>query len=342
MGAAAHERAGAGAAVADRVAGGRRARRTPRSPSGSGSRATWSRKWRDAVCRASAGRADRRAAAGAAADDHRRAGRGGDRQDAGDARPRTRRTGRRARWPREVGLTQSAVLADLAGVRAAAAPPGDLEALQGPAVHREGPRRRRALSQPARARGRAVRGREVPDPGAGPHRADPADAARARPSAPPTTTSAPAPRASTPRWTSPPARSSARCTAATARSSSSSSCRRIDREVPADLDVHLVLDNSSTHKTPAIQTLAGRAPPLRLALHPDQLVVAEPRRALVRRADHQEAPPRRAPLRPRNSTPTSAPGSTPGTTTPSPSSGPRPPTRSSTPSPATATRINES
>jgi transposase len=27
----------------------------------------------------------------------------------------------------------------------------------------------------------------------------------------------------------------------------------IDRDVPADLDVHLVLDNSSTHKTPAIQ-----------------------------------------------------------------------------------------
>ena len=27
----------------------------------------------------------------------------------------------------------------------------------------------------------------------------------------------------------------------------------IDREVPADLDVHVVLDNSSTHKTPAIQ-----------------------------------------------------------------------------------------
>jgi len=28
----------------------------------------------------------------------------------------------------------------------------------------------------------------------------------------------------------------------------------LDREVPADLDVHLVLDNSSTHKTPAIKT----------------------------------------------------------------------------------------
>ena len=75
----------------------------------------------------------------------------------------------------------------------------------------------------------------------------------ARPSARPTTTSATAPPASTPRWTSPPARSSARCTHATARSSSRSSCRRIDREVPAELDVHLVLDNASTHKTPAIK-----------------------------------------------------------------------------------------
>jgi transposase len=28
----------------------------------------------------------------------------------------------------------------------------------------------------------------------------------------------------------------------------------IDREVPADLDVHLILDNASTHKTPAIKT----------------------------------------------------------------------------------------
>ena len=90
------------------------------------------------------------------------------------------------------------------------------------------------------------------------------------------------------------------------------------------------------------QALAARAPPLRLALHPDQQLVAEPRRALVRRADHQEAPPRRAPLRPRSSTPTSAPGSRPGTTNPSPTSGPRPPTRSSNPSPRYCTRINES
>ena len=72
----------------------------------------------------------------------------------------------------------------------------------------------------------------------------------------------------------------------------------IDREVPAELDVHLVLDNSSTHKTPAIQKW--------LTAHPGSsctsrrpALVAEPRRALVRRTDHQEAPPRRAPLSPR-------------------------------------------
>ena len=45
----------------------------------------------------------------------------------------------------------------------------------------------------------------------------------ASPSAPRTTTSAPAPQVSTPRWTSRPVRSSAGCTAATARSSSSGS-----------------------------------------------------------------------------------------------------------------------
>src|SRR4051794_1598402 len=39
----------------------------------------------------------------------------------------------------------------------------------------------------------------------------------------------------------------------------------IDREVPADLDVHLVLDNSSTHKTPAIRTWLTAHP--RFVLH---------------------------------------------------------------------------
>ena len=39
----------------------------------------------------------------------------------------------------------------------------------------------------------------------------------------------------------------------------------IDRAVPADLDVHLVLDNSSTHKTPAIQRWLAAHP--RFVLH---------------------------------------------------------------------------
>jgi transposase len=39
----------------------------------------------------------------------------------------------------------------------------------------------------------------------------------------------------------------------------------IDRAVPADLDVHLVLDNSSTHKTPAIQRWLAQHP--RFVLH---------------------------------------------------------------------------
>src|SRR4051794_10493577 len=39
----------------------------------------------------------------------------------------------------------------------------------------------------------------------------------------------------------------------------------LDREVPAELDVHIVLDNSSTHKTPAIQKWLTAHP--RFALH---------------------------------------------------------------------------
>ena len=72
----------------------------------------------------------------------------------------------------------------------------------------------------------------------------------------------------------------------------------IDREVPDDLDVHLVLDNASTHKTPAIKKWLAAHPRFVAALHPDLKLVAEPRRALVRRTDHQEAPARRAPLDP--------------------------------------------
>ena len=67
---------------------------------------------------------------------------------------------------------------DLAGVRAQAAPDRGVQALARPAVHRQGPRHRRPLPQPARGGGRAVRRREVADPGARPHGAGAAAAAR--------------------------------------------------------------------------------------------------------------------------------------------------------------------
>ena len=40
---------------------------------------------------------------------------------------------------------------------------------------------------------------------------------------------------------------------------------RIDNEVPADLDVHLIADNYATHKTPAIKRWLARHP--RFQLH---------------------------------------------------------------------------
>ena len=75
--------------------------------------------------------------------------------------------------------------------------------------------------------------------------------------------------------------------------------KTIDENVPAHLDVHLVLDNASSHKTPKIRRWLAAAPPVSSALHPDLQLLDQPRRALVRRAHHQAPAPRRAPLRPR-------------------------------------------
>jgi len=61
----------------------------------------------------------------------------------------------------------------------------------------------------------------------------------------------------------------------------------IDREVPAELDIHIVLDDSSTHKTPAIQKWLLSASPLATACHAHQRLLAQPRRALVRRTHDQ-------------------------------------------------------
>ncbi len=73
----------------------------------------------------------------------------------------------------------------LGGVRAQAPPRRGVQAVPGPAVRRQGPRRRGAVPQPPRGRGRAVRGRKDTDPGPGPHRPDPAADARHAPAAHP-------------------------------------------------------------------------------------------------------------------------------------------------------------
>ena len=71
----------------------------------------------------------------------------------------------------------------------------------------------------------------------------------------------------------------------------------IDAAVPKDLDLHLVLDNYATHKTPAIHQWLLKHPRFHLHFTPDQLLVAQPGRALVRRADEPQAPPVSAPQR---------------------------------------------
>ena len=69
---------------------------------------------------------------------------------------------------------------------------------------------------------------------------------------------------------------------------------RIDRAVPAGLEVHLVCDNLATHKTPLIQQWLARHPRFRAALHTDRLIVDQPGRAVVRPPDRPDDPPRRA------------------------------------------------
>src|SRR3954449_5820841 len=102
----------------------------------------------------------------------------------------------------------------------------------------------------------------------------------------------------------------------------------IDDAVPAELDVHLVLDNSSTHKTPAIRRWLKAHPRFVLHFTPTSsswlnLVerwFAELPTKLLQRGTHRSVPALTA---------TSAPGSRPGTTTRARLCGPSPPKRSS-------------
>ena len=64
----------------------------------------------------------------------------------------------------------------------------------------------------------------------------------------------------------------------------------IDLHVPRRLDVHVVLDNLSAHRAPEVASGGPtRNGPVGTALHPHQLELAEPRRALVPGADRPTA-----------------------------------------------------
>jgi hypothetical protein len=70
---------------------------------------------------------------------------------------------------------------------------------------------------------------------------------------------------------------------------------RVDAEVPADLDMHLICDNYATHKTPAVKRWVGTPPPLPPAFRAHEHIVAQ-HGTVVRRVDQQEDPPRQPPL----------------------------------------------
>ncbi len=90
----------------------------------------------------------------------------------------------------------------------------------------------------------------------------------ADPNGRPTTTSATARPACSPRWTWPPAGSTAACTAGTAPPEFLTFLDQLDREIPDEHDVHLVLDNYATHKTPEIRRWLVRHPRFHLHFTP--------------------------------------------------------------------------
>ena len=180
---------------------------------------------------------------------------------------------------------------DLAGLRPAAAPHGDLQALDRPAVHRKGARCRGALHGPAGAGGRALRGREVADPGARPH---PADASAASGDARP-----PDPRLQAQRHHLALRRPRHRYRRGHWKMLSAPPVRRV-QEVPRGHreggaegagrpSGPRQLRHPQNRDDPQV---ASQAPTLPPAFHPDQRVMAQPDRTLVRR-DHQQADPAR-------------------------------------------------
>jgi hypothetical protein len=75
--------------------------------------------------------------------------------------------------------------------------------------------------------------------------------------------------------------------------------KRIEQTVPAEIGVRLVLDNASSRKTSKVKRWLAAHPRFVLHTSPDLRQLDQPRRAVVRRTDHEASAPRSTPLRPR-------------------------------------------
>jgi len=108
--------------------------------------------------------------------------------------------------------------------------------------------------------------------------------------------------------------------------------KQVARTYPDDgsgRELHLVMDNYAAHKRIEIRDWLAAKPESAGALHPNQRVMDESRRGLVRHHRTPSHPSRHVPLRQGPQRQDSPPSPTAGTTGPTLSSGPRPPTRSS-------------
>jgi transposase len=56
----------------------------------------------------------------------------------------------------------------------------------------------------------------------------------------------------------------------------------VEQNLPANLDIHVVMDNAATHRTKLIRVWFAKRPPLAYPLHTDILILDQPGRALVR------------------------------------------------------------
>ena len=186
----------------------------------------------------------------------------------------------------------------LAGLRLAAASLGDLQAVERSLLRGEGPRHRRSVFGAAGSCPGSLCRRKEPDPGLGPFPAHSCRCAPGRRSGAATTTSATARPLSSRPSTSPRERSSANVE--DPRHRESREFRKfldlVEANVPADLDIHIVMDNYGTHKTKAIRDWFAKRPRWQAHFTPTSASWLQPGRALVRAADRQADQARRPSL----------------------------------------------